>query len=149
MWAVPLPLYQITGRDEKITWLDPVAQFQTLNQNAAAIEVDYVVPIDRALVLNAANALGFPDPAISVRRVIIQLVPPSPGATKPAVAEAGDLGTAPAVNVPRVTNFSGSIIVPAGWSVRGHTTFSGAGAGNSTSMTVIGILIPKGNIQRL
>lgn len=139
-------LYQLSGRDQQVSWLDPVAFFIQDAQLATTVSVLFTVPTESVLVLQHAFAQYSPAGAQTANIKKLELLPPV--TTVPELRLDEDRVTGGA-GVTQKLSWQGSIIVPATWRVRAHSTFSAAGVANTVNLTILGILLPIGNIQRV
>lgn len=144
---VPELLYQLSERDQQVTWLDPVfvRVGPTVSAATQITETVYTVPSDRALCLQNFNVILDPGAAQTVRRANLAALPTT--GTLQVVIRAEEW--ADAINEERVLHWAGSIIVPANWRLQTFSAYDAAAAGNSQDTTIIGVLIPIGNIQRV
>lgn len=139
-------LYQLSARDQQVTWLDPrIARGDTLLAAAAVTAVAITVPTGLVLVLQNASLEADPGAAQNVTESFFELLTPD-AATGVRITQDR---TALAANVIGHLNWSGSILVPPNWQVRGAANFNAAAAANRVIADCIGILLPVGNIQRV
>jgi hypothetical protein len=140
-------LYQLSARDQQVTWLDPLIQDQATTALLADISVDITVPDARILVLKNLTSQALPGAAQNVSTFhLLSLVPPTPGTNS---IELTLIRNALAVGVNSILTWTGDVLVPPGWRVRARAVFNAAAAANTVGLDVVGILIPVGNIQRL
>lgn len=143
---VPEFLYRLSQRDEQVTWLDPRLFDEVAAVAAASVTVQDVVPEGRVLLLQSACATQTPGAGQNITRLTLQVV--GQVANAPAVLLATD-STIGAANDQSDINWSGSIIVPPGWTVRGSGAFSAGVAVNNVRLSYAGVLIPVANVQRV
>lgn len=149
--STPFPelLYQLSERDLRLTWLDPTfARFDETSTTNPIVGTAIEVPDDRALILTAAVMSASPGAGQSVTNLDLLIVRPTPDAVTIDLADL-DISAAPVADRPRKVNFSGAVLVPPGWRVRGQASFSAAAVANTVILTAMGVLIPPGNIQRV
>jgi len=143
---IPEYLYQLGGRDQKITWIDPTLFFEQVAAAANNLTSIFRVPSDRVLVLQHAWAEFVPGAAQTANIKRLEVIPPAQ--TAPAMRLAIDRITG-GVAVPQNLSWTGSIIVPANWGVWANSTFNGGAAVNTLTFSLLGALIPIANIQRV
>lgn len=142
-------LYELTPRDMQRSWLDPLA-FKVLN-SVVAINVNntYVVPTAQALILYSANVASFAGATQTVTSQDLYISAEGDAALVRIVgqtaAESSSAGPTPILNL----NWSGYIVVPQLWTIRATSIFSGSVNANQSEMSLIGMLIPAGNFQRV
>lgn len=141
----PELLYQLSARDQQVTWLDPLIQIASAS--AAQLSVDSVidVPEGQVLLLKSVSSGATPGAAqnVDTQEILVN----ARGATIATrlVGRRHNPGSA----ISDFINWTGTILVPAGWQIRGRGTFSAGAAANATSLHVVGTLIPLGNVQRV
>lgn len=143
---IPESLYLLSARDQQVTWLEPFAS--DFSSSLAATEVivsSSMVPDGRCLILQSCVLAGDPGAAQAARQLQLRLVAPGGG----VVFLAGKENTPDVADLNRWLNWSGSILVPQDWSIAGDVTFSAGAAANLAELSVVGVLIPIGNIQRI
>jgi hypothetical protein len=148
----PEALFLLSDRDRQVTWLDPVI-VKTDNlpgELVADIQLNYVVPQGRALLLQSVHVFGGAGAGQTCTYIEIALdLPGSPGAyTYLSTNYPGSPG-APAVGVERQAFWSGSVLVPERWRVAGAAGFNAAAQPNQVVHSVVGLLLPMGNIARI
>lgn len=140
----PELLYQLSARDQQVTWLDPL--LLSLDASSAAVDVFAVraVPQGSALVLQALSV--FADPGAGQNIVDQQLrIQDESGVSIVLKRDAA----AAAANINRSIDWQGSILVPPNWLVVGFASFNAGVAANAVELNLVGVLIPIGNIQRV
>lgn len=139
-------LFQLSTRDQQVTWLDPI--FSERSDSSAAVEIITLlseVPLGRAMILTSASIDADPGAAQSVRRLRITT---NQQAGSPAFTIAA--ARFPVVaNAEETLNWSGQIIIPSQWRIVAIAAFDAAVAINSIVSHLSGMLIPIGNIQRV
>jgi len=138
-------LYQLSARDQQVTWLDPViARPETID--AAAFNVArFAVPDGRMLVVANVCLHSFTAGVTTISLMRLTLFPPA-GAGVMDLA----IRTPVAGLTADVLNLNGlEVLVPAQWIVEARTTFSAGAAGNTTRLNLAGILLPIANVQRI
>lgn len=143
----PEGLFELSARDRQVTWLDPVLFVTDLTAAAVAVDVEYVVPDGRILLLQNAVADFGPGAAQTVLDAQIVVRPVL--TVDPFCYLAVNYYNTPAAPNGRFINWSGSIIVPPTWQVQALGNFSAGAAGNFVSLAVAGLLCPVGNVARL
>lgn len=139
-------LYKLSDRDQEVTWLDPVVVHSDVSAAVAVIQsAVYTVPGDRMLILQNVSMLANPAAGRAVIDLNFALQPPPPETTTYRVVQ--EFWTV-AADVNRGLNWSGSILVPPLWRVSAIAVIDGA-AGGQIVHDIFGILIPKGNVQRV
>lgn len=142
----PEYLYQLGGRDQKITWLDPTLFFQQLGLAGTSVSIVFRVPFERVLVLQHAWAEFIPGAAQTANIKRLEVIPPT--GTAPAMRLAIDRVTGGAA-APQNLSWTGSIIVPAQWGVWVDSTFNAGANVNTVTLSLLGVLLPIGNVQRV
>jgi hypothetical protein len=141
----PEYLYQLSGRDEQVTWLDPLFNLQAGTGTTATVDTtDIVVPTGRALLLQAANVEATITGVEALQVLRIRLITPGTPFVFPLAIQFELAATGS-----DALNWSGSVIVPPGWSLDGFAQKSGAVSSILVQFTISGLLIPIGNIQRV
>lgn len=138
-------LYQLSGRDQQVTWLDPVLQRLDASGAAVNLTVSYQVPVDRVLLLSALALEVGPGLAQNYTGAIARIL--GPGASTDSRL-AGTL-TPGAANQNAFIPWQGEVIVPPNWFVGANVDYNAAVAVNTMRLSIFGILVPVGNIQRL
>jgi hypothetical protein len=139
-------LYQLSGRDQQVTWLDP--SFSAVGNSALNVFVTVdalTVPSDRVLVLQSVVGMAEPGAGQNVTDIRLQLF--APGAQFAAVISRDPVDKA--ANIPAILNWSGSLIVPPLWRVLLAGSFNAGAVANAVTIWTAGILIPPANIQRV
>ena len=146
-------LYRLTSRDLQITPLE-ILLFTRSNTSAAAVTItqDYTVPADRILVLHHAVCRGLPAAGGTLTRVDLWAIRNNETYTLETSRFAAV--TSFAHGVGRTDNVAPNLIMQISWTgelylppqtvLQCSCTFLAA-AGNTASLTVAGILIPRGN----
>lgn len=144
----PELLYQLSPRDQQVTWLDPVIRRVTTTQAALTVNaLDEVVPTGRAFLLTNATLFADPGAGQNIDDIGLNIAVLNPGAGV-AVRIATRSGAAGA-DLLAILNWTGQILIPAGWQLQGSAHFNALGAANEIRFDLMGILIPIGNIQRV
>lgn len=142
----PESLYQLSERDQKVTWLDPALRTANLQLSATVVTVNLLtVPTDRAFLLQSATALGIPTAGQAVTALGIIARPPSSAVNIRIHQENFPIVASQQRNV----NWSGSLILPPNWLLVCIGEFDIGAAANLTILDAIGMFIPSGNIQRV
>lgn len=147
---LPEGLYTLSARDQQVTWLDPLFTRVELVAAAADLQANYVVPDGRALILQSVHTYGEGGGAQNCTYIEIALDLPGSPLTYTYLSShyLGAPGAA-VIGNNRAQMWSGSIVVPEKWRVAGAAGFSAAALANSVFHSVVGLLIPIGNIQRI
>jgi hypothetical protein len=144
---VPEYLYQLTDRDQRLTWLDPVLFFERISGLLATIDVTFTVPDGRLVILQHAFLNLTPGAGITAQQKVLELLPPGAAQLPKPCLIRSDVNSG--AGVTGQFNWQGSIAVPSLWRVHANCTFSGIGAINGVELSLIGALIPIGNVQRV
>jgi hypothetical protein len=138
-------LFRLSQRDQQVTWLDPVSlQVSSAVAAASITAIGTVVPIDRVLVLTNAIMLATAGAAQTTQQQSLQVVAVGGFVTTIAI---DTIVSAAAGRAP--LNWAGQVLVPPSWTVRAVGTFNAGAAVNNVDISLHGILIPAGNIQRV
>lgn len=143
---VPEFLYQLSARDQQRTWLDPV--LVSLSANVAGVEFNsnvFLIPNDKVMIVN--NLVLAADPGAAQACIALQLSLLVPTAL--SFIPIARTTFAAVLNENQALNWSGSLVAPPGYAVNMLGTFDAGVAANQITGTVVGILIPVGNIQRV
>lgn len=154
----PEALFELSGRDRQVTWLDPafygpVGATLTGALRSVTIGTDgsvsQQVPDGRALLLQHVCAYFAPGTAAnncSLQRILVR--PPTALTLEMWLREqrieAADVDAAQGYEL----TWQGSLIVPPLWFVQAYGEFS-AGADNEVAINIAGMLIPVGNFARV
>jgi hypothetical protein len=140
----PEYLYQLSARDQQVTWLDPLITVVTQSTAGTAVTATYTVPNDRALILQAAVLVILAGAAQTSNEAYL-------GASRLATGAIFRFANSvyAAALQPDPLEFSGSLVIPAQWNVTGTAGFNAGVAANIVSLNIFGILIPIANIQRI
>ena len=141
----PELLYQLSARDQQVSWLDPIVRTVSSSALSVTINARLQVPIGQVLLLQSAVSQLTPGAAQSILNNAITIIDPT---ISIAIALAVDLVAGPA-NVAKGLNWSGSIIVPPQWFIASTGSFSAAAVANVGQIDAVGLLIPVGNVQRV
>lgn len=142
-------LYQLSARDQQVTWLDPFFSNAESTGAAAALSANITPDRQRTFILSSLSANAFVTGAATVAALLLLAVPPQ-GNPQFAIAQTSSAYTGGgAAGTQLQLNWSGELIIPPGWILRATALYSAAVAGNEVEMTAGGILIPAGNIQRV
>lgn len=148
---LPESLYLLSARDQQVTWLDPLfTGALELTAAVADLQQNYVVPDGRALLLQSVHVFGSGGGAQTCTYIEIALDLPGSPLTYTYLSSnyPGSPGAVAAVQT-RTQQWSGALIVPEKWRVAGAAGFSAAAVPNSVFLSVAGLLIPIGNVQRV
>lgn len=141
----PEALFLLSARDQQVTWIDPVITRIDLTLAALSVNVVFTVPLGRVLILQHCESNA--DPGAAQNVVLQQIHVQHPSGAPQARLKRNDVPGA--ADATMHLDWQGSILVPERWEVRSVADFNALVAANSTQLTVIGALIPIGNIQRL
>lgn len=136
-------LYQLSARDQQITWLDPVIRNLDVSVAAVVVNADAFLANDRALILTNAVVNAFAGAAQTSDNTSLFLIPPG------SSISIGLRGERPAAAANVILNWVGQVLVPPGWTLRGAAAFNAGVAANRVVFDFAGMLIPVGNIQRV
>lgn len=139
-------LYQLSERDLKVTWLDPIIRRLTNSQAAATVNNDFEIPDAQAFMLQGFTLQGNPGAAQFVSQLFVAAF--VTGTATPMILLKQDDVDAGANEIKNM-DWQGSLIIPPSWSIRGSATFNAGVAANECTLGLFGILIPVGNIQRV
>lgn len=140
-------LYQLSKRDQQVTWLDPRFAQESASAAALGATVEVLqVPDGQCFILQTFFAEAIPGLAQGVTRILLELIPPTGGLTQRI---AGAHWTPAVANQTRETQFSGSLLIPPGWRLQARGGYDAGAAANTITGDVNGIFIPVGNVQRL
>lgn len=144
----PELLYQLSSRDQQVTWLDPYLRF--VDQSTAAVDVSSTFTIEdgKALVLQSATVEATPGGAQTTTWTKLLVRGPISTDLNQSAYLAGSF-TASGENAAKFLNWSGSLIVPPQWRITGRAVFSAGAIANNVRLSLLGVLIPIGNIQRI
>lgn len=140
-------LYELSLRDQQVTWLDPLAFRSSLGDTQALIDRTYVVPDGRALILSTAVCNANAGATQTVTVMSMELFAPGDLGSGAAFDEISgvQLGVLSAI---LSLVWSGRMYIPAGWLIRARVVYSAATNINTNELNLTGLLIPIGNIQR-
>lgn len=142
----PELLYQLSARDQQVTWLDP--RFDQQSTSLLAISVPtpvFQVPVDRVFVLCAAAVRADPGAGQNVDSLVIQILAPA-GSAGFNLKQRTEVAAA---NINVDLDWTGEILLPPAWQIRGIGSFNAGAVANLVVHNFFGILIPVGNIQRV
>lgn len=142
----PEALYELSARDRQVTWLEPVI-FRGNETGDNFGSVIYTVPDGRLLLLQNAYLQVWPDVGNQVTDWKILIGAPGPSFQETYLR--ASQGVTFAINLVLNEYWSGSVVVPEKWSVRGIGVFSGAAVGDYVDFSMHGLLVPIGNVQRV
>lgn len=103
------------------------------------------VPLDRIFILTAISGQAIPGAGQNVSSMRVGYT--ADAALSPPSYEIVVNAAAGAANVTNTAHFSGEIWIPGGAAVFGEGVFNAGVAANTTSFTLHGFLIPRGNVQ--
>jgi len=142
-------LYQISGRDEQISWLET-----TLTEKSAALANVLVaalsdpIPERNILVLTSASISTSAGVAQSVSEVILRLTNPT-GSRANELMHNAIVTNGAGATMPRYSMaWSGMVYIPPSWSIQAFCVFSAGANTNTVNLSYTGIQIPLGNVQR-
>lgn len=143
-------LYRLQPSDDQSRLLDP--WFRSNAVAVAAVDVGgaqiVVTPSDHALVLSSAVVDALGGGAQTVSQIQLTLMDPT-GATAFNLARKTECTNgAGAAVVRNDVNWSGRIVVPPLWIIQGRAVFSAGAVANQVTVWALGMLIPRGNIER-
>jgi len=144
MPAWPEQLYVLSQRDLQVTWLDPI--IRELSASIASPNVNtpiLTVPQDRYLILLHCLLHVRPGAGQANSETRINANPPIQGAAIQLLA----IGTR-ANDVREFAHAWPGLLLPPNWSLQGSGNFSAGVAANLVAVSIFGILVPAGNIQR-
>lgn len=144
-------LFQLSARDQQVSWLDPVANVISVSQTAVELTATYTVPNDRVLLLEYVTAFLRP---FSTQNIAIDtgifVAPPLAAVSGTIVLRWLTQRTVALGAGVRDFQFADPhIIVPASWRVMCKASFNAGASLNDLVFSVFGTLIPLGNIQRI
>lgn len=141
-------LYELSARDQQLSWLDPLITRVTLSSNTVTVEPQYEVPSGKALLLRSVSIWGDAGTTQTVTSLFIELAHTTAGfETYLATIFSEQLTTATKNDI--ALNWSGLIVLPQNWIIRGTSNFDNGVNANTSSISLVGMLIPIGNIQRV
>lgn len=138
-------LYQLSARDQQVTWLDPQLGTVVTSTAATSVSSSLTVPDARLLVVTALNLEAAPGLAQNITQMFLGFFNV---ATNVLASLTEDL-VAKGANAASSIDWQGEIVLPPGWGIRATGSFNAAAAANQVILTVAGILIPIGNVQRV
>lgn len=140
-------LYELSQRDQQVTWLDPTAFTLTASGLNTQVDATYAVPVGLCLILMSLCGNGSAGAGQNNIRITLELSPPSDLGNFVAISEvtSAQIGVAtPTLSLP----WSGRLYIPQLWTIRCRSSFSASAFANFSELNVLGMLIPIGNIQR-
>lgn len=140
----PEYLYQLSKRDLQVTWLDPALRSVVTSVAAANVTSDFTIDNGRILVLTHVH--GFVIPGGGQNVTLLSLLIVDPGGTLIRLVTDD---TNQAADFRAESTWQGELIIPPGWTIRATADFNAALAANRVDLSLGGILIPVGNVQRL
>lgn len=144
----PEQLYQLSRRDEKISWLDPINIAISTSATNTAVSVSGAFNLERINLINALNASSFPA-ADAATALVITLQPPvGPQSIELARIDRLALGNNGFPLTVRCT-FPGGLFVPRGWRLATLGAFSAATGVNAVNLSITGVAIPSANFDRV
>lgn len=143
----PELLYQLSARDQQVTWLDPFIRRAETNLAAVQVEATLQIPDGLVLMLQSAVISSVPGGAQVAQSGELGLRPVGVAAGN-QIDLSGDMRANLAGSGVHL-EWSGAVVVPPGWTVVGLTNFSAGAVANLVILMVVGILAPVGNIQRI
>jgi len=139
-------LYQLSAKDQQVTWLDPVTDIISATINQTTIDLIFTVPDGRALILKALQIFAIPGAGqtTSVRQLHVNRRAPDTSEIR-LVRSDVVLGAGVAGN----EDWQGEILLMPGWRLFGRAVFNALVNANTVNLSLAGILIPIANIQRI
>jgi hypothetical protein len=141
-------LFQLSARDQQVTWLDPLITDQVVSAALTTVDALIRVPDGRCLILTTAVTSVDPGAGQNFTAITLALLAPGPVATA-NVVEIAENRTPGAADANFALAWSGAVLVPPGWAVLARNVFNSGVAANVTRLNITGMLIPVGNIQRV
>lgn len=139
-------LYQLTARDQQVTWLDPTLRADSTSAAAASVSSTiFTIPQGQVLILLNAMCRGTPGGAQFVARTRIDVLPPA-ASNNFFLASDDTIGGA---GLSLSVTWTGEVLIPATWQLRGVADFNAGAVANTIEFHFMGILIPAANIQRV
>jgi len=136
-------LYQISGRDEQLSWLDLVLFEQNVAAAAGSVlSSGNAVPERNIMVMRSACVECTGGGAQLTTGVALLLINPS-ASRNHIVAASYEINFQS-----HALNWSGELYIPPGWLVRAQGTFNAGVALNTTRLNYNGVQLPLGNVQR-
>lgn len=149
----PEGLYTLSARDQQVTWLDPLFFRDESSIAAVSHEITYNVPQGRALLLQTLVADAAAGAAQTVSDAQAMARPPTTNQQYYIAVNwyngGGGFPVSAAAPQQRAINWRGSILIPELWRVSIQANFSAGAAANFCHLSLIGLLLPIGNIQRV
>lgn len=145
---VPEFLYQLSARDQQVTWLDPIARVFVASVAAATVIPSFTVPTDRVFILTNSHISGVGGGAQTVARIALALTPPGGLVAAGPNVDVEGLEVPGAPNIARLS-WTGELMVPPAWMVSAIVLFSAGAVANTVNLNLNGCLIPVANIQRV
>lgn len=141
----PELLYQLSARDQQVTWLDPILDAASTAAAAVNPTASFLVPEGRCLVLQAAVVKGSPGAGQNITRMFLSIQTLVGTASRDLKFDDTDR----AADFRVALDWQGSILIPPGWRLHGSVQFNAGVQVNTTELNTYGLLIPIGNIQRV
>lgn len=141
----PETLYLLSDRDQQVTWLDPIQFRLTTSAASAVVSSTLTIPQGRAAVITALTVTCSPGAAQNVNQIVVAVLLRGIDFNQPNIKETYTPGAANAI-IP--LDWQGEIVVLPGDVIRALAVFNAGVAVNNTTLSVFGILIPVGNLQR-
>lgn len=149
----PESLYQLSARDLQVSWLDPVFFREESSVAAVSHEITYTVPQGRALLLQNLVADAAAGAAQTCSDMQTMARPPTTNQQFYIAVNwyngGGGFPVSAAAPQQRAVNWAGQLLVPELWRVSIQANFSAAANPNFCHLSVIGLLIPIANVQRV
>jgi hypothetical protein len=142
----PEQLYQLTKRDQQVTWIDPLIQRVVVSLANAVVSTDFQVPTDRALLVQGLFCETIPGAAQNATGIFLGALSPPAGTGIFVLLNANR--TAGAVGARTFTEWRGELVIPANWIVRAQGNFNAGVAANQVDLHMYGLLIPAANVSR-
>jgi hypothetical protein len=140
----PESLFLLSDRDRQVSWLDPLITSPESSQMLATFEVSYTVPNGKALLLQSVHGVAVGGGAQTCSEIGLAVRTTSLGTYTYLNS---DFETAAGAD--REVSWRGSVLVPERWLVLADAVFSAGVAANFLKLSIFGMLVPIGNIQRV
>jgi len=139
-------LYQLRARDDQVTPLDLLCQRDNFIASAVTLTTLYVVPTDKVLRLQNVFHHSVGGAAQAPTVVTIRIVDP---VTLNAFADLFVTTGPVLVGLQNFTSLFGlDTYVHPGFGIRFQTTFAAGAVANQITTTLMGFLMPRGNISQ-
>ena len=144
----PEQLYLLSQKDQQVSWLEPLVLRDSFTDVGDPItRLLYRVPQGRVLLLQNLAARADAGAAQNILNLTFDAVPL--WSANPIIIKSGDARQS-ALGTPNAAiDWSGSILIPAQYTLRLTADWSAAAVANSLDIGVMGLLIPQGNLQTI